>query len=505
MIADELNKLKQTKAAIKQALIDKGQNPTDEFASYVGNIGSISSGEDPFLPLGYPMPSAFQVYINNGLNFKETYDPNGSKYLTIPSVMFLPTGMDFSKVISVSNWDKLLYVPRLDLPNYNSGSTLGLANAFYVELGTINPSGTFGMVFGKSLYKCVINEPIKIGNQYSGANVFNGCEGLVEIVGIENLDVSNVSSYGKEFFKNCKSLKGTLDLTFWNVSNFTSFQYMFAYTGLSKIDISTWDTSKATNMDYMFQSQENLEEVLLPDNFGASATTMGRMFSGCYSLKSIDFTKFNTSNVGKMYDMNSMFGSCKSLEVIDLSTWDISKVMDMDSMFSGCTSLKTLILPNTIPTSLYRSPSQMIGNCPALEYVKVPENNPYLLSLNSSTTNVIAIDGSFDVKDNVGGKEILPYFTKLRKVTLKGLGTPADCEYFSLSKFPWGVEDPEDSRTQGAKQSLIDSLITYSFDRATAGYDKIGIYLNRNTTKTILTEEEIAQMTAKGYSIIFSY
>ena len=45
MIADELNKLKQTKAQIKQALIDKGQNPTDEFASYVGNIAGIS-GED---------------------------------------------------------------------------------------------------------------------------------------------------------------------------------------------------------------------------------------------------------------------------------------------------------------------------------------------------------------------------------------------------------------------------------------------------------------------------
>ena len=44
MIADELNKLKQTKASIKQALIDKGQNPTDEFASYATNIRDIEAG-----------------------------------------------------------------------------------------------------------------------------------------------------------------------------------------------------------------------------------------------------------------------------------------------------------------------------------------------------------------------------------------------------------------------------------------------------------------------------
>ena len=79
MIADELNKLKQTKAQIKQALIDKGQNPTDEFASYVGNIAGISSGEDPFLPLGYSIPQTILEAINYGYQLKQDVE-NGMIY-----------------------------------------------------------------------------------------------------------------------------------------------------------------------------------------------------------------------------------------------------------------------------------------------------------------------------------------------------------------------------------------------------------------------------------------
>jgi hypothetical protein len=69
-------------------------------------------------------------------------------------------------------------------------------------------------------------------------------------------------------------------------------------------------------------------------------------------------------------------------------------------------------------------------------------------------------------KSNAGSA---PYVDKLRKVTYKNLGAEPSGNYISF-RFDWGVEDPNNPLTQGARQSLIDSLITYSFDRAAAGY-----------------------------------
>ena len=40
---DKLNKLMETKAAIKAALVEKGQNPSDVFSTYAGNIIAIKA------------------------------------------------------------------------------------------------------------------------------------------------------------------------------------------------------------------------------------------------------------------------------------------------------------------------------------------------------------------------------------------------------------------------------------------------------------------------------
>lgn len=58
----------------------------------------------------------------------------------------------------------------------------------------------------------------------------------------------------------------------------------------------------------------------------------------------------------------------------------------------------------------------------------------------------------------------------------------------------WGTRGEEN------RQSLTDSLITYSYDRASAGMATATIQLSANT-KSLLTEDEIAQITAKGFTI----
>lgn len=64
----------------------------------------------------------------------------------------------------------------------------------------------------------------------------------------------------------------------------------------------------------------------------------------------------------------------------------------------------------------------------------------------------------------------------------------------------WGVTIEDHPLSIGAKESLIYSLIDHSFDRASAGYPTCTISLY-TYTKEVLTDEEIAQITAKGFTI----
>ena len=70
---------------------------------------------------------------------------------------------------------------------------------------------------------------------------------------------------------------------------------------------------------------------------------MSYMSYNCYSLKSIDLSSFNTSNVN---NMSYMFSECYSLKSIDLSSFNTSNVKDfnLDNIFYGCKSLNKKIL-----------------------------------------------------------------------------------------------------------------------------------------------------------------
>lgn len=88
--------------------------------------------------------------------------------------------------------------------------------------------------------------------------------------------------------------------------------------------------------------------------------------------------------------------------------------------------------------------------------------------------------------------------TTLRYALYKNLGTTSGLTSYDFSKATnWGVAD---STYTDARQSLVDSLLTYSFDRATAGYSTCTIKLSANS-KNQLTAQEISDIQAKGYTI----
>ena len=117
---------------------------------------------------------------------------------------------------------------------------------------------------------------------------------------------------------------GNLDGTTWRVS--TSASVINAYG----------------NCYGMFYNKTNLNTIDFGEGFNTeNVTGMGRMFSGCYSLTSLDLSVFNTENVTSMW---CMFQGCNSLTSLDLYNFNTENVMDMSGMFSGCNSLTSLDL-----------------------------------------------------------------------------------------------------------------------------------------------------------------
>lgn len=213
----------------------------------------------------------------------------------------------------------------------------------------------------------------------------------------------------------------------------------FAY---SKQKFDEWYSSNTSALELY---ANDAELVYCPNIDTSNVTTVQRMFYSC--TKMIYMPSLNFSNVT---NMNNTFDRTSGIEVIP--PLDTSNASSWNSTFAGCTNLKR-IEGIDLKSAKYLSIYSLIG------YTKN---------------------------------------TTMRYMLIRNIGYQEYCGDIYCSAFTvWGIASTEIS---DARQSLIDSLITYSFDRAAVGYPTCNILLSPET-KAVLTEGEIVQIEAKGYTI----
>ncbi len=167
---------------------------------------------------------------------------------------------------------------------------------------------------------------------------FMRCDVLKEIIGIENLNTSNVANMSY-MFGDCSGLTN-LDVSHFDTSNVTDMQAMFSdCSGLTNLDVSHFNTSKVTDMGFMFSKCSGLTNLDVSHFDTRNVTDMHFMFNKCSSLTNLDVSKFNTENVT---NMNAMFQECSGLTKLDVSHFDTKNVTDMSTMFSLCEALTSL-------------------------------------------------------------------------------------------------------------------------------------------------------------------
>ena len=222
------------------------------------------------------------------------------------------------------------------------------------------------------------------------------------------------------------------------VNTFGFYNWSTTNSWLIFIGLTVADASSITDMSGMFYSCSSLTSLDLTGLDTSAVTSMASMFQGCSSLTSLDLTGLDTSAVTSM---DSMFYSCSGLTSLNLSGFNTSAVTSMDSMFYRCSGLTSLDLSG-FDTSAVTSMGYMFSDC-------------------SSLTSLI----------------LGPNFFKAPNVT------SIDFSYCSK----W------------TNNTVVTSLVTNSYDRATAGLKTMTLKLSANT-KAALTNEQKAAITAKGYT-----
>jgi surface protein len=112
-------------------------------------------------------------------------------------------------------------------------------------------------------------------------------------------------------------------------------------TTIKEIDLTNVNTSNVTNMSNMFSNMISLNNLDLSSFNTVNVRDMSNMFHNMISLNNLFLGNFDTSNVT---NMSNMFSNMTSLNSLNLDSFNTNNVTDMSGMFSNSDNLNELSL-----------------------------------------------------------------------------------------------------------------------------------------------------------------
>lgn len=271
-----------------------------------------------------------------------------------------------------------------------------------------------------------------------------------------------------------------LDCRGMNVSGLQSINQIFKECSeLKEIDIRGWDISECkTFSDVIKDSQSHglfTNCYKLQNIYGLSGLDtrniedLTGVFFNCRSLTSIDVSKWVTSKVTTMY---KMFNNCSSLTSLDVSNFDTSKVTDMSGMFESLDSLQSL----------------NISNFDTRKVINIEGSYGFI-----SSNSLLTLDMSGDNFTFENVKSFGRYIAETPNLRTLKLGK----NFFKMHK---SITSLSLSYQYWTDSSVKLSLVTNLYDRKANGLPDLTLTLHANTKK-VLSEDDMAAITAKGYII----
>ena len=232
------------------------------------------------------------------------------------------------------------------------------------------------------------------------------------------------------------------------------------------------------NMQDMFNGCDSLSDLTCSGlTTDSDVTTAYRCFYQCHLLPAVP-DLFNGAQTN-LTNLDYMFYECENMTTIDLSSWKFGQVTSMKYMFARCKKAETIDITG-IDTSKMTSTSKMDYMC-------------------NGCSSLVRIRGAIDLigMSATALPELGYSLDSLTTITYKNLGSnpgATSLSLYTIGYTKWGLGDEE------SKQSFIDSVLTYSYDRAANGLTTLELKMSAEQ-KALLTEEQITAIQAKGYTI----
>lgn len=144
-------------------------------------------------------------------------------------------------------------------------------------------------------------------------------------------------------------------------------KYSVTPLSIKKLDLSNWNTSNVTTMRGMFKDCRGLTELDISGFDTSNVTSMTFMFSECRNLTELDLSGFNTINVKVMCEM---FLGCSNLTKLDVSGFNTTNVETMEKMFQDCRELTELDVSGFDTTNV-ETMNRMFSGCKKLQKLDV--------------------------------------------------------------------------------------------------------------------------------------
>lgn len=247
---------------------------------------------------------------------------------------------------------------------------------------TLSGTGMIGSTIGgtidknqllKANTKSVVTAGANIGiMSIPSSNPTGLFQGYTNLESFDGSGFTNAAGSLKKFFYQDSNLK-TITLPNLNTTNVTDMSDMFNNTAsLSSVDLSKFDTSNVTDMSNMFSST-GAKTINL--NFNTSnVIRMQNMFGFARNVTSLNVANWDIS---KVTDLTNVFSSTQSLKTIDVSKWNTSNVTSFAGLFWNCSAQKIDVSnwKTSNVTSLYHTFDGVIGLTSPLDLSKWDTSN----------------------------------------------------------------------------------------------------------------------------------
>lgn len=336
-ISQKLDSIINTKANIKQAIINKGQQVNDVFDTYAAAIENIQTS---------PSVENLDTELNTQDNLLNTQNITISNISNALNGKSLPGGGSIDGN-NVYNLDAFSTTSATE-------SILNYVKIFPTEIDMSNKT-TLSYLFSGCQYMTNVPNLINFDGNNGYVDLiqtFSNCKSLTEI----NINLNNTRGINQMgwLFSGCHNLK-TINFiqpnAFINENDYTTQDMggTFAQcSNLTNINIDNGYIVPATMYDAFADCYNIVDLSNIVINISQLANDPTYTFSNCYNL--VNFPIFEGESDYSVYGLYGMFTGCKYLNnnTLDdiLNRLNLTSVSDISSIFLGCTNLN--ILPSQL-------------------------------------------------------------------------------------------------------------------------------------------------------------